>query len=384
MPSDAAHNWIEISRGALLGNAALFRDQLREGQALLPVLKGNAYGHGLAIVGRTLAEAGYDWFGLFSAEELLALAALLAPAKPKLLAFGYIPPARVEAVVAAGGRLTLLDLEQLAELERIGASLARTIPVHVEIETGLHRQGFALAGLDALAAALAASRHIVAEGIYTHFANIEDTTDHGYARAQMEAFSKARARLAELGVRPPLVHASCSAAGILFPETHHDLLRLGISLYGHWPSRETRVSAQASGRNRLGLRPVLSWKTRIVHVKHVAAGGFVGYGCSWKAEADTRLGVLPVGYYDGYDRGLGAAHVLVRGRRAPIRGRVMMNHCLVDLGHIPEAERGDEVVLIGAQGEEAVTAEMLAELTGTINYEVLARLGPHLARVAVD
>ena len=377
-------SWIEISRSALLGNAALFRAQLGRGQSLLPVVKANAYGHGLELVGRILAEDGYRWFGVFSAEELLELASLPELEDPRLLAFGYVPPARVEAVVAAGGRLTLLDLPHLAELEELGRSRGLRIPVHLEIETGLHRQGFAAGDLDALAAGLAASPHVHSEGIYTHFANIEDTTDHRYARLQMENCAAARAALAQRGVEPEFVHASCSAAGILFPETHHDLLRLGISLYGHWPSRETKVSAQAAGRNRLHLQPVLTWKTRIAQIKPVAAGGFVGYGCSWKAEADTRLGVIPVGYQDGYDRGLGAAHVLVRGRRAPIRGRVMMNHCLVDLGHIPDAQRGDEVVLIGCQGDEEVTAEMLAERAGTINYEVLARLGSHLTRVAAE
>jgi len=265
-----------------------------------------------------------------------------------------------------------------------GREAGLSVPVHLKIETGLHRQGFREEELEELCARLAASEHLEVEGVYTHFANIEDTTDHSYAYAQMGRFTRALARLADLGLEPPLVHASCSAAGILFPETHHRLLRVGISLYGHWPSRETRVSAHASGRDRLDLWPALSWKTRVTHVKEVKAGGLVGYGCSWKAESDTRLGVLPIGYYDGFDRRLGNAYVLVRGRRAPVRGRVMMNHCLVDLGHIPAACRGDEVVLIGRQGEEEITAELLAEQIGTINYEVLARLAPHLPRVEAE
>ena len=375
-------SWIEVSRSALLANWAIFRAQAGPGRVLLPVLKANAYGHGLELVGRLLAEAGQQWFGVHAAEEALALAALPALREPKLLVLSAVPAEQIGALAAAGARLTLIDLEGLAEAAGAAAAAGIDLPVHLKLETGVNRQGFRAEELEALAAALAASPRLVVEGMHSHFANIEDTTDHSYARAQMERFAAMRARLAELGVTPRLAHASCSAAAILFPETHHDMLRVGISLYGHWPSRETRVSAQAAGRNRLDLQPVLSWKARIIQVKPVAAGAYVGYGCSWRAETATRLGVLPIGYYDGYARSLGGAHLLVRGRRAPVRGRVMMNLTLIDLTHNPEAARGDEAVLIGSQGDERVSAELLAEAAGTINYEILARLGSHLPRIA--
>lgn len=374
-------SWIEISRSALLANWTHFRAQAGPERVLLPVLKANAYGHGLELVGRLLAEAGQQWFGVHAAEEALALAALPALREPKLLVLSAVPTEQIGRLAAAGARLTLIDREGLAEAAGAAAAAGIDLPVHLKLETGVNRQGFRAEELEALAAALAASPRLVVEGLHSHFANIEDTTDHGYARGQMERFAAMRARLAELGVVPRLAHASCSAAAILFPETHHDLLRVGISLYGHWPSRETRVSAQAVGRNRLDLRPVLSWKARIVQVKLVPAGAFVGYGCTWRAETATRLGVLPIGYYDGYDRSLGGAHALVRGHRAPVRGRVMMNLTLIDLTHIPEAARGDAAVLIGCEGEERVSAELLAEAAGTINYEILARLGSHLPRV---
>jgi len=374
-------SWIEVSRSALLANWSHFKSQAGPERVLLPVLKANAYGHGLGLVGRLLAEAGQQWFGVHSAEEALALAALPALREPKLLVLSAVPTEQIGRLAAAGARLTLIDLEGLAEAAGAAAAAGIDLPVHLKLETGANRQGFRAEELEALAAALAASPQLVVEGMHSHFANIEDTTDHSYARGQMERFAAMRARLAELGVRPRLAHASCSAAAILFPETHHDLLRVGISLYGHWPSRETRVSAQAVGRNRLDLRPVLTWKARIIQVKPVPAGAFVGYGCSWRAETATRLGVLPIGYHDGYDRSLGGTHALVRGHRAPVRGRVMMNLTLIDLTHIAEAARGDAAVLIGSDGEERVSAELLAEAAGTINYEILARLGSHLPRV---
>ncbi|MCP5070919.1 MAG: alanine racemase [bacterium] len=372
-------SWIEISRSALLHNWEHFRAQA-EGCALLPVLKANAYGHGLPLVGEILAAAGQQWFGLHTAEEAMELAARANPTDPKLLVLSHVHPEQLAELAAAGGRITLIDLEGLDEAAATGVA----IPVHLKLETGVQHQGFRDDELEALATKLLANPQLAVEGAHTHYANIEDTTDHSYARGQMQRFTDMRERLSALGLKPAMAHASCSAASILFPETHHDMLRVGISLYGHWPSRETQVSAQAAGRNRIGLRPALGWKARIIQVKLVPAGSHVGYGCSWKTETDTRLGVLPIGYFDGYDRGLGSAHVLVRGRRAPVRGRVMMNLTLVDLTHIPEAARGDEVVLIGSQGEETVSAEMLADWAGTINYEILARLGGHLPRIAVD
>ena len=374
-------SWIEVSREALLHNWRLFALQAGPERVLLPVLKANAYGHGLELVARMLAGEGQRWFGVHSAEEAQALIALPDLPDPRILVLSAVPADRIPALVAGGARLTVIDLPGLEEAAGAAEAAGIDVPVHLKLETGVNRQGLRAEELEAAAALLDRSPRVVLEGLHSHFANIEDTTDHSYARAQMERFAAMRARLAELGHTPRLAHASCSAAAILFPETHHDLLRLGISLYGHWPSRETRVSAQAAGRNRLDLRPALTWKARIVQIKHVDAGAYVGYGCTWKAEAPTRIGVLPVGYYDGYDRGLGGAHVLVRGRRAPVRGRVMMNLTLVDLGHVPEAERGDEAVLIGSQGDERVSAEQLAEQAGTINYEILARLGSHLRRV---
>ena len=383
MQENKAQSWIEVSRDALLSNLEHFRAQAGE-RILLPVLKADAYGHGIEAVGGVLAGAGQRWFGVHTADEALALATLPELVDPRLLVLSHVPPALVAAVAAAGARLTLFDLEGLQETAAAAGEAGLSVPVHLKLETGVYRQGFLERELEDLAAALAANPQLAVEGVHTHYANIEDTTDHGYARGQMARFATMRARLATLGVTPKLVHASCSAASIMYPENHHDMLRVGISLYGHWPSRETRVSAQAVGRNQLDLRPALSWKARIIQVKDVPAGSYVGYGCSWKAEAPTRLGVLPVGYADGYDRGLGGAWVLVKGKRAPVRGRIMMNLSLVDLSHIPEAGRGDEAVLIGSQNGEEISAETLAGLAGTINYEILARVAAHVHRQVAD
>ncbi|HPC11784.1 MAG TPA: alanine racemase, partial [candidate division Zixibacteria bacterium] len=193
------------------------------------------------------------------------------------------------------------------------------------------------------------------------------------------------ARLRRLGISPRLRHTASSAATILFEKTRYDLVRPGISVYGHWPSKETYLSYRLQGGGNRLFEPVLTWKTRITQLKKVAADSFVGYGCTYRTTAPTRLAVLPIGYYDGYDRSLSnRAYVLVHGRRAPVRGRICMNLMMVDVTDISGVQLHDEVVLIGRAGEERVSAEQIGDWAGTINYEVLARLSLSTPRLIVD
>jgi len=220
--------------------------------------------------------------------------------------------------------------------------------------------------------------------VATHFADVEDTTDHAYARRQLATFREGLAALREEGLPNLKGDIANSAATILWPEAHVDMVRVGISAYGMWPSTETFVSAALTHRDRVVLRPALTWKTRVAQVKTVPAGKYVGYGRTYRTTHDTRIAVLPVGYYDGYDRRLsGAAYVLVRGMRAQVRGRVCMNMVMVDVGDVPGVRAGDEVVLIGRSGDDAVTAEQFASWAGTINYEVTTRIAESVPRIAV-
>jgi alanine racemase len=183
------------------------------------------------------------------------------------------------------------------------------------------------------------------------------------------------------GLAPDELNLANSAATILWPETHLAMARVGIAIYGMWPSKETQVSAALAHRDGIVLRPAMTWKTRIAQVKDVEAGDWIGYGRSYRTTHPTRLAVLPVGYYDGYDRKLSnLAYVLVGGRRAPVRGRICMNMTLVDVTDVPGARAGDEVVLLGAQGADAVTAEQFAAWADTINYEVTTRIAESIPR----
>jgi alanine racemase len=376
----AANTWIELSAGALASNVAAFRALAGPQRRLLAVVKSNAYGHGMLEVARIALGAGADWLGVFSADEGLCLrgAGIDAP----VLVFGPVPEAALDRALAAGLRLTAASPGAAARIAaRPGARGAR---VHLKIETGTHRQGMLAGELLGAVRALAAAGAIV-EGAYTHFADIEDTTEHAFAASQKARFEEVLAGLRAAGVEVPMPHAACTAATILFPETHHALVRAGIGVYGLWPSKETHVSASALGRNRIGLRPAMTWKTRIAQVKCVVAGDYVGYGRTFRATRSTLLAVLPVGYADGYDRALSnGARTIVRGVRAPVVGRVCMNMTMIDVTDVPGASDGDEVVLLGAQGDEAVTAEDLARIAGTINYEIVTRAAPGAPRIVVE
>jgi len=186
-----------------------------------------------------------------------------------------------------------------------------------------------------------------------------------------------------LGIKIPLKHSANSAATLLFPETHFEMVRPGIATYGMWPSDETFLSFSGERDAKISLVPALSWKTKIAQIKTVPSGEFIGYGCTYKTTRDSKIAILPVGYYDGYDRGISGAHVLIHGKRAALRGRVCMNIIMVDVTDIPEASLEDEVVLMGKSGEEVISPEQFAKWAGTINYEVTTRINERIPRIYV-
>ncbi len=380
----AALNWVEIDTAALLGNLHAFRRRLGPGVELAHVVKSNAYGHDLQLVAREDEAAGIvHRLAVISVEELARVRD--AGVRLPVLVLGYVPLNAWETVVDAEGSPVVFNRESLLVLSKASAERGREVAVHLKVETGTHRYGVGEDELLDYVNLIQSLPGLRLEGLTTHFANIEDTTDHSFAQEQLDRFTAALARVREAGMEVPVPHAACSAAAILFPDSHFAMARVGISSYGLWPSKETRVSANHDEEARLDLKPVLAWKTRVAQVKAVPAGGYVGYGCTWKAPVASRIAVLPVGYADGYDRGLSnVGHVLVRGRRAPVRGRVCMNVTMVDVTHIPGVELEDEVVLIGGQEEERIRAEDLAGWAGTIAYEIVARIAAHIPRVRVQ
>jgi alanine racemase len=372
---------IEIAAAALDHNLRELRALLSPKVDLLAVVKANAYGHGLDLVAPR-ASLRADWLGVHGAEEARQLRRL-GITKP-LLVMGFVPPGELAGLDAD----THLVVSSAEALEWVGEHRRRSglsLPVHLKVDIGTKRQGVAVDRIPELCR-LAAKQRLDLVGVAGHFANIEDTIEHEFARLQLARFHQAlEVVTAECGQLPPLIHASCSAAVLLFRETDFSLVRVGISMYGHWPSRETRLSLMLrQGKGNPELQPVLSWKAAVGQIQTVEAGESVGYGRSWTARRPSQLAVIPVGYADGYSRALGnRSRVLIRGASAPIVGRVCMNIMMADVTDIPGVVIGDEAVLIGSQGTATVTAEELAALSETINYELLARLSPAIPRVLV-
>jgi alanine racemase len=373
---------VEVSRSALVHNIREFRRLIGRKRKFMAVVKANAYGHGLLEVAGIAMENGVDWLGVNSLDEGAALrdAGIEAP----VLVLGYVPLRGLEEAVARDLRLTVYNRETLARLSALSVRMGKTVPVHVKVETGTWRQGVPLKDVAAFAGDVRKRTGLVLEGLSSHFANIEDTTKHDYPRRQLEAYRTACREVEADGAAVPLKHMSCTASTILFPEPGFNLARVGIGLYGLWPSKETYLSCVLQKKKPVSLEPVLAWRARIAQVKKVPAGAYVGYGCTYRTTRPTALAVVPVGYFDGYDRGLSnAAHVLVKGRRAPVRGRVAMDFFMADVTDVPGVKLEDEATLIGADGRERITAEDLAGLAGTISYEVLARINPLVPRVVV-
>ncbi len=376
--------WVEISERAYAANLRFFRRLVGPGVELAAVVKSNAYGHGFEIVAALATRHGADSFCVHSLDEALALRR--AGFDQDVLIMGPVPLARLGEAVAEDFRLALFTRDSAERLAKLAAETDRSVRVHLKLETGTHRQGIDEDELAWFAYFLARHPGLVAEGAYTHFANIEDTTSQDYAEDQLERFDAAVERLRTAGIEPAKRHTACSAATLVVPRTHFEMIRLGVSQYGLWPSKETYLSYRLDHPgDEANLHPVLSWKTRITQLKEVPAGSFVGYGCTYQTTRSTRIAVLPVGYADGYDRRLSnQAHVLVRGQRAPVRGRVCMNLTLIDVTDVPDARLEDEVVLLGRQGDQEITAEHLASLAGTIHYEIVARINSSLPRILVD
>jgi alanine racemase len=375
--------WVEIDRAALVHNARALRSRVAPA-ALMAVVKGNAYGHGQREVADAL-RGEVDWFGVNSLAEAELLRAE-GHAGPVLI-LGHTPPAGADAVVRGDFRQVVYDEAGVASLAAAAEQRGRSARVHLEIETGTNRLGVRPAAAAALAAAVRARPSLSLEGAYSHFANVEDSLDDSFAERQLARFREVVADV-ERGGALPIKHAAATAAAVLYARTRFDVVRAGIGLYGLWPSTVTERAAREAGLE-LDLRPVLAWKTRVAHLNDVPLGETIGYGCAYYASQPRRIATLPVGYYEGLDRGLsglgpeGGGVVLIGGRPAPIVGRVAMNMCMIDVTRVPGVRVGDEVVLLGRQGEARASAEAMAERLGTINYEVVTRIATSVPRVVV-
>ncbi|MCP4569828.1 MAG: alanine racemase [FCB group bacterium] len=375
-------NRIEIDRSAILSNIANLARLTGPRVKIAPAVKANGYGHGLPEMVSILKSAKVQYLSLHSTAE--AEIARASGWSGKIILVGGIAPEDIDAVIRLDLEPTVFEVKTLEKLGRLCRKSKATAKVHLKLETGTHRQGLTENELDRAAKLLARYPEIIVAGVSSHFANIEDTTDHSYARSQLQHFKKLVAHLRQLGVKPRLRHTACSAAVLLFPDTYFDLVRPGISVYGYWPSRETYVSYKLKGGKNKILKTALAFYSRITQIKTVPADSFIGYGCTYRTSGKSKIAVLPVGYSDGLDRRLSnLGYVLINGRRAPIRGRICMNLTMVDVTDIRGVRPGDTAVIIGREGNEEITADTHADWCQTINYEILSRLSPTIPRYIV-
>ncbi len=367
-----------IDLGAIRANARALSALVRPAR-YMAVVKANAYGHGLVPVARALT-GDVAGFCVYRADEAVTLraAGITAP----VLVLGPLEPKELAAVYDARAAITLWSTGAFVrEATRLAERGGRPLAVHAKIDTGVTRLG-----LDAGSAAAAITGYLddpalAVRGAFTHLAAAEEL-ESGLTYRQLERFERALDPLAQrLAAAGVVRHAAASAAAMLFPRLRLDAVRPGIATYGIWPSAETAAAAPES----LELQPALRWQSELVVVREVEAGRSVGYGCTFRTVRPSRIGVLPIGYAEGLPRALSnAGQTLVAGRRVPFVGRICMNMSFIDVTAVPEAVPGSRVTLVGADGDERIDANELAEAAGTIGYEIVARLPAELPRSYVD
>lgn len=375
---EQAASWLEINRVAFEHNIAQYRSIVGAGKQLAVVIKSNAYGHGIAEIAQLCEQfPAVDWLCTVSLSEALAVRAL-GIRKP-IFVLSYLD-ANLRLAVQQEIDLVVYDRQILGQLERIGQELNKCVYVHIKVDTGLSRLGLKpQAALDLVLEAQALT-HIQIRGIFTHLAESEKSGD-GFTKQQVGALQSVLAQLAQEGISIPLVHFSCTAALTVVDDTRYTFGRLGLGVYGLWPSQAAKEVTQERFPG-FTLEPVMSWKTRVIQVKTVPAGSYVGYGRTFCTQRETTLAILSVGYWEGYARGLSnRAHVLINGVLAPVVGRISMNLTTIDVTDVPNVMVGSVVTLLGEH--PALSPDTLAATLGTINWEVVTRINPLIPRVLV-
>lgn len=361
--------WVEVDLEAIAGNTRAVKRMIGDQVALMAVVKADAYGHGAVAVARTALLNGAEYLAVGSVNEALELteAGIDAP----ILVMNYTPISAVRQAIRQNITLTVYDLELARAYDRAARELGGKLTIHVKVDTGMGRLGIQSGEAMALFRHLLTLRYLDIEGIYTHFASADGDAD--FTAHQVKVFRDILKPLRASGFNFAYTHASNSAGMLASKDNHFNMVRVGLALYGLSPSKDYPLTED--------FKPALTWKSVVAQVKTLPAGSSVGYGRTYRTEGEERIAVIPVGYADGFRRApQHFGEVLIHGQRAPIIGRVSMEKTTVDVTHIPDVTIGDEVVLLGAQGEERITADDIAARLGTINYEVVTTILPRMAR----
>jgi alanine racemase len=358
--------WLEIDLSILKKNFALLSEF--SGVTVMPVVKANAYGHGLERVAIAFEEAGAEWFGVARIEEALMLREV--GIKAKILVLGYTPPNRIPHALQENISLTVYDPSVAVSYAESAKGLDKRVNIHTKVETGMGRLGIPLEDANNLVNYIHNQEMLSSEGVFTHFACADEPEKKSTAN-QITKFFTFLDELDSKGLKPEFVHAANSAGAINFPEARFNLIRSGIALYGHPPSTKTVLPE--------GMRSAISWKTRLISIKELPPKHGISYGHTYHTKKKEHVGTIAVGYGDGFRRQPGN-YVLLEGKIAPIIGNVCMDQCMINLDGFSDPKIGDEVVIIGAQSGAEISSSNIANNWNTINYEVLCGLAARMPR----
>lgn len=375
---------IELSLSALRQNIEFLKSQFKDTK-ISSVVKANAYGHGLKEYIQMAIECGIDHFSVFSSGEAKTI--LESTSTPvDIMVLGWINDREFEWLISNGIEFYVFDFDRLAKLIGAARNLNKQAKIHIDLETGMNRTGFNKKDIKKLIEILKAHQECIElKGLCTHFAGAESIANYKRISDQIKSFNKIHKQFINHDLIPEFKHAACSAASLSYPKTQFDMVRIGILQYGFWPSVETHI--QFLSKNDLKFDPlnqVLSWKSSIMTIKEVKTGEFISYGTSYLAQKDMKIAIIPVGYAHGYTRSLSnQGRVLINGNRVGVIGMVNMNMLIADITTIEKVNIGDEVVLIGKQGDLSINVSSFTEFSDQLNYELLTRLPADIPRVVI-
>jgi len=371
LPELSRPTWVEVNLKAVDHNLKEVRRLVGNKTKIMAIVKADGYGHGAIEIAKRVVKAGVDYLGVASLKEGKELRS--AKIRLPILILGYTFPSRIEEVVKYSLTQTVYDLDLIRALDRAAQKLNKKAKVHIKVDTGMGRLGVLPKRVADLVGSLSSLSNLKMEGMFTHFSSADE--DEEYTLEQLAKFNKVIKSLERRGVSFPLKHTANSAAIIRFPQTHFNLVRAGIMLYGLSPFEKQSLIGK-----KVSLKPALSLKTKVISVKELPAGSSVSYGRTYKTKKRAKLAVIPLGYADGFSRLLSnCGEALVRGRRVPIRGRVCMDFSIIEASE--SIKVGEEVVLIGKQGKEEIKVEEIAKKMKTINYEVVCLIGRRVPRI---
>ena len=368
---------VQLNRHNLKHNIKEFRKLIHKDSNLVGVIKANAYGHGQNEIAKIIE----PYIDCFQVDDYLELQKLRAVSYKRTLVLGYVAKNEIEDVIKLDGELTIYDTERLGIINTSAEKLNKIAYVHIKIDAELGRQGLLLPDLDTYLKQIKKYSHIKIASIYSHFSNIEDTTNLAHAKTQIALLDEAIRICKQNNLKDIDTHIEATSGILAFQnKSGHNMVRLGIGMYGLYPSSDLKRKWE----KKLKLKPVLEWHTKVAQIKKLPKGFPVGYGCTYITKRPTTIAVIPQGYSDGFDRGLSnKGAVLIKGKKAPVLGRVAMNMFVVDITHIKGVHVEDQVTLLGIQHKQTISAEDIAKQIDTINYEITTRISPLLPRVIV-